>query len=477
MHAPNQISFVRLSRCRPRLLSAGTVITNGKGLAVVTATGQGTEMGKIQQGVQEAKADVERTPLAQKLDAFGNKLTYAIGFICLAVWGINIRNFWQPAFGSPWRGAIYYLKVAVALGVAAIPEGLPAVITLCLSLGTRRMAARRVIVRQLPSVETLGCTTVICTDKTGTLTTNQMTVTSLVTVEKDDGRGAPALREYEVEGVSYEPKGLVRGLNPQTMLGSGMRDLAAACTMCNDAEIGYSDGQYTRVGEPTEAALKVLVEKMGIPNTPPPQTAEQCADYFSGLRAAEWDKLATLEFSRTRKSMSVLCRSKRGGHNSLFCKGAPESLLPRCAFVRLADGSTIRMTDAWRKKLVTQFEEMARRPLRCLALAVKESQLGVLADVSKAGNENMPKRSASLLQDSANFINVERGLTFVGLVGIKDPARPEVAGSIAQCRKAGVRVVMITGDSAQTAAAIARDVNILGPDDDSMRLPPYRPWP
>ena len=449
---------------KKNLLFAGTVITNGRGTAIVTATGQQTEMGKIQQGVQAARADEERTPLSQKLDAFGNRLTWAIGLICLAVWGINVRNFWQPAFGSPWRGAIYYLKVAVALGVAAIPEGLPAVITLCLSLGTRRMAARRVIVRQLPSVETLGCTTVICTDKTGTLTTNQMTVTSLVTVERA-GRGPAQLREYEVEGTSYEPRGQVLGLVPQTVLGGGVQTLAAVCTMCNDAEIGYSDGQYTRVGEPTEAALKVLVEKIGLPNTPPPISAAQSAAYYGGLRAAEWSKLATLEFSRTRKSMSVLCRRVAGGGgNSLFVKGAPESVLPRCAFVRLADGSTIRMTDEWRRKLRTQFEEMARRPLRCLALAVKEAQLGVLADVTKA--DDLPRRAKTLLGDEANFVGVERGLTFVGLVGIKDPARPEVADSIAQCRQAGVRVVMITGDSAQTAAAIARDVNILGPDDD-----------
>jgi len=181
------------------------------------------------------------------------------------------------------------------------------------------------------------------------------------------------------------------------------------------------------------------------------------------MRAAEWTKLATLEFSRKRKSMSVLCRSTGLGRNALFVKGAPESVLPRCAFLRLADGSTIRMSDEWRRRLRTQFEEMARRPLRCLALAVKEAQLGVLADVTKPGE--LPRRAANLLKDTDSFINVERGLTFVGLVGIKDPARPEVADSIAQCRKAGIRVVMITGDSAQTAAAIARDVNILAPDE------------
>ena len=446
---------------KANLLFAGTVITNGRGLAVVTATGGATEMGKIQQGVQAAKGDEERTPLAQKLDDFGEKLTLAISGICVAVWAINFRNFWQPAFGSPWRGALYYLKVAVALGVAAIPEGLPAVITLCLSLGTRRMAARRVIVRKLPSVETLGCTTVICTDKTGTLTTNQMTVTSLVTVQSDGVQ--QRVREYEVEGVSYSPAGTVLGLQPSTILGSGFADLAAVCTLCNDAEIGYTDGQFTRVGEPTEAALKVLVEKIGLPNAPSPTTVEASASHYSSLRASEWTRVATLEFSRERKSMSVLCRHRRTNLNSLFVKGAPEGLLPRCDFVRLVDGTTVRMTDEWRRKLRAQFDEMARRPLRCLVLAVKDDELGALGQISTPGV--VPASAAPLLADASGFANLESGLTFVGLVGIKDPARPEVAEAIRTCGLAGVRVVMITGDSAQTATAIARDVHIFGQDE------------
>ena len=448
---------------KTNLVFAGTVITNGRGTAVVTGTGLGTEMGKIQLGVQEAKQDAERTPLAQKLDAFGNRLTWAIGAICLAVWAINIRNFWQPAFGAPWRGALYYLKVAVALGVAAIPEGLPAVITLCLSLGTRRMAKRQVIVRQLPSVETLGCTTVICTDKTGTLTTNQMVVNSLVTIQWDNG----VLHEYEVEGVSYEPTGKVQGLAADTAKGTGMQKLAAVCVMCNDAEIVYKDGQYTRVGEPTEAALKVLIEKIGIPDAPLPQTAEQCADYYSRLHASSWTKLATLEFSRMRKSMSVLCRHRSSARNALFVKGAPESVLPRCDFLRLDDGAVIRMTTEWRTTLREKFEEMARRPLRCLSLASKESGLGALADVKDTGP--LPPGAQQILSNPDNFADVEAGLIFEGMVGIKDPARPEVAASIQRCREAGIRVVMITGDSAQTAKAIARDVNILLQEEESER--------
>lgn len=138
------------------MLFASTVITNGRGSAVVTATGSGTEIGQIQKGVQEAKQDEQKTPLTAKLDTFSQRLTMAIGIICLTVWAISLPKIWLPVFDAPWRGALYYLKVAVALGVAAIPEGLPAVITLCLSLGTRRMADRNVIVRRLPSVETLG---------------------------------------------------------------------------------------------------------------------------------------------------------------------------------------------------------------------------------------------------------------------------------------------------------------------------------
>eukprot|EP00965_Chrysotila_dentata_P000949 30373-Pleurochrysis_carterae.AAC.1 len=326
-------------------------------------------MGSIQRGVAEAKLDEEKTPLTQKLDEFGDRLTLAIGTICVAVWLINLPKIWQPAFSAPWRGALYYLKVAVALGVAAIPEGLPAVITLCLSLGTRRMAKRNVVVRRLPSVETLGCTTVVCTDKTGTLTTNQMSVTSLVLPEKRE----QGLREYPVEGTTYRPVGKVQGLTEQVLGGKGAEQFAAACTMCNDAELTYSkeDGVYGRVGEPTEAALKAMVEKMGLPGTPPPPDAAAATNHFGALRAAAWSKVATLEFSRARKSMSVLCAPTNGGKNTLFAKGAPEHLLPRCTHLRLADGTTLRMSDEWRKAITEQFSGMATRPLRCLALAVK----------------------------------------------------------------------------------------------------------
>ena len=240
--------------------------------------------------------------------------------------------------------------------MAAIPEGLPAVITLCLSLGTRRMADRNVIVRKLPSVETLGCTTVICTDKTGTLTTNQMTVVALVMAQQKAAQADDALREYPVDGVSYAPQGRVVGLEEATRRGKGAAQLVQTCVLCNDAEITYSDGQYGRVGEPTEAALKaprrpgtrhnsalppaspppltspppalkVLAEKVGVHGTAGPADAAAAATHYSSVLNAGHERQATLEFSRSRKSMSVLSRQVGARLNCLFVKEPSRNLL------------------------------------------------------------------------------------------------------------------------------------------------------
>ena len=168
------------------------------------------------------------------------------------------------------------------------------------------------------------------------------------------------------------------------------------------------------MGEPTEAALRVLVEKLGLPGAPPPHNITAAASHYCGLYAASFTKLATLEFSRTRKSMSVLCRHTRSGKNLLFVKGAPESLLPRCSHLRLADGSTVRMTEAWRRKLKDQFSAMARRPLRCLALAVKDTNLGALAGVRPGAPYS--RAAAAVLTATGRFAHVESGLTFTGMV-------------------------------------------------------------
>ncbi|CAM9515328.1 unnamed protein product [Chrysoparadoxa australica] len=461
---------------KTNMVFSGTMVTGGAAWVVVTATGMRTEIGKIQAGVQEAKADAEKTPLQQKLDEFGGILTYIIGGICAAVWLFSIPHFDDPMFGSWANGAIYYAKVAVALGVAAIPEGLPAVITLCLSLGTRRMAKRNVIVRKLPSVETLGCTTIICTDKTGTLTTNQMSAVSLV-MASDGDAGAPALREATIEGTSYEPIGTVSGLATDAMSHKGMQDLAKVCSLCNDARIIFNEDKYERIGEPTEAALMVLVEKLGVPglskSQDPSINASQCATYWH----SQYKRLATLEFSRDRKSMSVLAcpvddREGSNHGNRLFVKGAPEMMLDRCSKVLLPGGKVVPMSPQLRQEIRDKFAEMAVRPLRCLLLALKEGKdLGSLANFSESDD---PAQN-ELLKDITKFADVESDLTFVGLTGIKDPARPEVADAMLQCQDAGIRqvqtqanslVMVITGDSKETAVAIAKDVNIFGRDQD-----------
>mmetsp|Transcript_28723 Transcript_28723/g.65643 ORF Transcript_28723/g.65643 Transcript_28723/m.65643 type:complete len:960 (-) Transcript_28723:832-3711(-) len=454
---------------RENMVYGGTAITVGSAICVVVATGQKTEMGKIQKGVVAAREDEQKTPLGKKLDEFGNILTVIIGAICLAVWAISIPKFSDPSFLTPLDGALHYAKVAVALGVAAIPEGLPAVITLCLSLGTRRMAQRNVVVRRLPSVETLGCTSVICTDKTGTLTLNQMTVTRVVLVGKE-GRKVE-LQERSVTGNSYSPIGTVEGLDAleaDERPRGAVADLVRTAALCNDARVigNDEDHSYTRSGEPTEAALCALVEKLGsgYSNTAPSVKAGAHVGEIRGKHM----RTATLEFNRNRKSMGVLCRGISETGNRLYVKGAPNLLLERCTHVKLRDGSVVRLSGALRREVEDKVAEMAQRSLRCLAFAVKETnnlpQSLRKHGLDKKGDEEKMMKNP-LLANADNFVQIESGLTLVGFVGIKDPARPEVKESIQKCSSAGIRIIMITGDARDTAVAIARDVNIFQEED------------
>uniref|UniRef100_A0A1I8EN46 Calcium-transporting ATPase sarcoplasmic/endoplasmic reticulum type n=1 Tax=Wuchereria bancrofti TaxID=6293 RepID=A0A1I8EN46_WUCBA len=472
-------------------LFSGTNVAAGKARGVVFGIGLNTEIGKIR--TEMAETETDRTPLQQKLDEFGEQLSKVISIICVAVWAINIGHFNDPAHGGSWiKGAIYYFKIAVALAVAAIPEGLPAVITTCLALGTRRMAKKNAIVRSLPSVETLGCTSVICSDKTGTLTTNQMSVSKMFVASKVTGDDIDFL-EFTVGGSTYEPSGQVFHHGRQINCASGefealtelaticamcndssvfhhgrqincasgefeaLTELATICAMCNDSSVDYNETKhvYEKVGEATETALVVLCEKMNVYGTnkvglSPRDLGNVC----NRVIQQKWKKEFTLEFSRDRKSMSAFCIPSSGGTNAkMFVKGAPEGVLNRCTHVRV-NGQRIPLTQKITQKIVDQCIHYGtgRDTLRCLALGTIDSP---------------PDPRNMNLEDSSQFILYEKDITFVGVVGMLDPPRAEVIPSIKECRMAGIRVIMITGDNKNTAEAIGRRIGLFAEDEDS----------
>lgn len=242
------------------MVFAGTTVVNGNCICLVTQTGMETEIGKVHTQIHVASQSEEETPLKKKLNDFGEKLTMMIGLVCILVWLINVKYFltweyvdgWPRNFKFSFEKCTYYFEIAVALAVAAIPEGLPAVITTCLALGTRKMAQKNALVRKLPSVETLGCTTVICSDKTGTLTTNQMAVSKLVAI----GPNVDALRAFRVDGTTYNPSdGQIENW-PSGRLDANLQTIAKIAAICNDAVVSQSEHKFVAHGMPTEAALK-----------------------------------------------------------------------------------------------------------------------------------------------------------------------------------------------------------------------------
>ncbi|XP_053131176.1 sarcoplasmic/endoplasmic reticulum calcium ATPase 3 [Hemicordylus capensis] len=444
---------------KKNMLFSGTNIAAGKAVGVVIATGVYTEIGKIRN--QMVATEPEKTPLQQKLDEFSQQLSKVISLVCVAVWVINISHFSDPVHGGSWfRGAIYYFKIAVALAVAAIPEGLPAVITTCLALGTRRMAKKNAIVRSLPSVETLGCTSVICSDKTGTLTTNQMSVCRMFIVEKIEGIHS-SLHEFMITGTTYTPEGEVLKNDSPVQCGKydGLVELATICALCNDSSLDYNESKkvYEKVGEATETALTCLVEKMNVFDTDTSvlskvERANACNTVIKQLMKKE----CTLEFSRDRKSMSVYCAPVTPSHNSssgkLFVKGAPESVIERCNYVRIGN-HRVTLTHSAKEKILSKIREWGTGidTLRCLALATRD---------------HPPRKEDMRLDDASQFVIYETNLTFVGCVGMLDPPRKEVMSSIEMCKNAGIRVIMITGDNKGTAVAICRRIGIFSESEE-----------
>jgi Ca2+ transporting ATPase len=437
-------------------LFSGTTVVTGTASALVVLTGASTAIGDIHESITSQIS--EPTPLKEKLNEFGDQLAKVITVICVVVWLINIQHFNDPSHGSWAKGAIYYLKIAVSLGVAAIPEGLAVVITTCLALGTRKMAAKNAVVRSLPSVETLGSCSVICSDKTGTLTTNQMSVNKMVYLNAS-GSG---LEEIDVQGTTFAPEGGI------LFQGEYMNDLAAksaivlkmteVAALCNESQLSFDakNGTFSRVGEPTEGALRVLVEKVGSPEPafnqsirilPPHERLHNASKYYE----KENPLLATYEFSRDRKSMSVLVGE--GKQQRLLVKGAPESLIERCSHALLgSDGKRVPLDKKLANIISQEVIHYGNRGLRVIALAsIDDMSSNALTDSAKTTEE---------------YSRLETNMTLIGLVGMLDPPRPEVADAIHKCREAGIRVVVITGDNQNTAESICRQIGVFGQDED-----------
>ena len=395
---------------RAGMVFMGTSVATGTARAVVTATGMGTELGRIAGLIGSVEED---TPLQRRLDAFGRVLIWVtLGIVALLFVLGYLRGI------EPFE----LFLGAVSLAVAAVPEGLPAVVTVALALGVSRMVRRRALVRSLPAVETLGSTTVICTDKTGTLTAGEMTVRALYV----------AGQEFEVTGEGYEPGGdvLVGGQAPDDGQRSALLALASVLGGCNNAHLEEHDGDWIVIGDPTEGAMLAAAIKAGI-------AAERVE--------TDTPRLLEIPFDSDRKLSTVVRRMPDGTARALV-NGAPDVLLERCTRILDADGER-PMTDADRRDILDFNTAMAGRSLRVLGSARRDPGPDLVDAVAAS-----PSESAAMEQD----------LVFVGLCGMYDPPRREAQEAVARCRDAGIRVVMITGDHPHTAAAIARELGISG---------------
>ena len=390
---------------RKNYLYAGTKIVYGRGKAVVITTGMRSEFGKIAhllQGVEK-----EHTPLQRRLEKVGRLLVYICLAICLLVFVLGLLR------GGKWNEMFL---TAVSLAVAAIPEGLPAIVTVVLALGVQRLVRKNALIRKLPAVETLGSTSIICSDKTGTLTQNQMTIRRVYSGEE----------EIELTGSGYEPAGefLKNGatINPSRHL--DIIQTLRLASLCNNAQLSKNSetGSWQITGDPTEGALLVAAAKAGI-------WRKDLEEYY--------EYTDEISFDSVRKRMSVLFKRKDTGF--VFTKGSPEIILDLCDKT-YKFGQAVALTPAEREKILKINERFAQGALRVLAVAYKELPADEL-DIRSAG--------------------VEKNLVFAGLLGMIDPPRPEVKQAVAKCKSAGIKVVMITGDQKDTAVAIARELGIL----------------
>jgi Ca2+-transporting ATPase len=413
---------------RRNMLFSGTVATYGRCRAVVVATGMSTEVGRIA-GLLEA-AEKEPTPLQQELDRTGKRLSVIMLVICAVVFAAGLLSTSTFTLNV----VLSLFLFAVALAVAAIPEALPAIVTVGLSLGVRRMAAANAIVRKLPAVETLGAATVICSDKTGTLTRNEMTVRAIAT--------AGIL--VDVGGSGYIPEGDFTVEGKKLTETSAHRDAIArilrGAALANDAALTNSEGRWRVQGDPTEGALIVAARKFGIADS----------------ELARFPRIAEIPFTSERKRHATVHVDRENPEElQVFVKGAPEILLPHCRYLREA-GAAVPLDENRRAEISKRNDTLAGQALRNLAIAtrtVPAASLGV--DPQAVGDSR--GMSIELPDD------IEQDLVLLGVVGMIDPPRPEAKAAVVTARRAHIRTVMITGDHPATAAAIARELTIFEP--------------
>lgn len=390
---------------RENMLFMGTSVTSGKGTCVIVATGMNTELGKIAGLIQ--KAGKEETPLQKKLEAFGKKLVY----LCLGIVTIVfLLELWRK---DPLLEAFL---TSVSLAVAAIPEGLPAIVTIALALGVQRMVKRHVLIRKLPSVETLGCATVICSDKTGTLTQNEMTVRKIFANNKT----------FDVSGTGYTPEGnfTITGMSPSEIDQQSIKKILEIGVLCNNAYLKqHTNNTWKIIGDPTEGAILSVAGKAGI---------------WKDELEKRLPLLSEIPFDSDRKKMSTI---RNTPDSLLVCeKGAADIILKDCTNIYI-DGVTRKLTENDIQTILSENNRMAGAALRVLGVAFKPLPQEIMNPVPMI---------------------IEKDMIFAGLLAMMDPPRPEVKDAVATCYDAGITTVMITGDHKNTARAIGEELGFLG---------------
>lgn len=395
---------------RKNMVFTGTTVTYGRGKAVVAFTGMNTEFGKIAEEV--TTVETEKTPLEKRTEEIGRWLGIISLGICFFVAAVSVVREIVGGGRIDFSFIVTMVMFAVALAVAAVPEALAAIVTGALAIGMHQMAKRNALVRKMPAVETLGCTTIICSDKTGTLTKGEMTVRKIFTSGK----------EIEVTGVGYVPEGELRGpdiANPTQL--QSLQLLLKGGLLCNDALLEDREGKWTIKGDPTEGALVVAAVKSGM--------------HATEMRL-ENPRIEEIPFSSERKRMTTF-HEMADGKKTAFVKGAPEIVLQRCSYM-MEEGGIRDLSETAKAQILKQNEEMAQAALRVLGFAYRECP-----DPVEWTEEHL-----------------ERDLVFLGLTGMMDPPREEAIEATKVCKQVGIRPIMITGDHKLTAVAIAKEIGI-----------------